>query len=130
MVLSLLTALGFLTVSDPGLGWVPLAGNVDITAYAGRFPVRIRDSSSLWILVDFTHPQSAEQQPYLSVRTREEYDCLTNRRRVGALYRHSGRMGRGSIVYESAGEPGSWIAVEPGTIFMRFRALACAGSEG
>jgi hypothetical protein len=119
-----------LTVVSTGAAaeWVAVgsSGNSTTTIYAD--PATIRKSGNMvkmWSLVDYKTPQGGVPKPYMSIRSRDEYDCNDERARGLSLTRHAGNMARGETVFKDS-HPEKWEPVPPNSVGEGLWKFACA----
>ena len=85
---------------------------------------RIGDTARIWVLVNYTTPQSGKGKKYRSVTNLTEVDCNQERVRLlqGTIF--SGKMGGGEIV-TSDNSASNWEYVQPGSLNELQRSIAC-----
>jgi hypothetical protein len=79
----------------------------------------------MWDLLDFKAVQARPYgTPYMSQKTRQEYDCKEERARILDVLRYSENMGRGEVARADS-DPDEWKSVRPGSMAAVLREFAC-----
>lgn len=86
---------------------------------------RVDSRVKMWVLFDYKTAQMIGNQPYLSERTQDEYDCEEEQFRMLGFSNHSEHMAAGRVVLRSS-LPGDWMRVEPGTANEVLWKFACS----
>ena len=85
---------------------------------------RSGNTVKMWSLTDLESAQVIDGQPYLSQKSRYEYDCMKNQVRLISISRHSGNMGAGNLI-ASDDDVGKWISIPPYSLFEYLWKIAC-----
>ncbi len=87
--------------------WTLIEFNDETMVYADvKTKQKLGNKVKMWILYDFIHPKisAAENQPYLSLVTLDEYDCVnaTKKLLVGSMYKENMQKGKniGTITFK------------------------------
>ena len=79
---------------------VKAVGKNEFTAYVDYISVRKSGNVvKIWEMYDHKMLQEDAGDKYLSVKSLEEYDCVSKRTRLISLSLFSGNMGQGNVVY-------------------------------
>ena len=112
--------------------WVDVGGKVEkgltvYTVYVDTDSIRRNgDTATLWALFDYMTIQSIVGGPWLSSKTRREYDCVEERVRLVGYMTFTGNMGSGEAVYSNSSQ-GAWEPIEPNSIDRKLWEVACSG---
>ena len=112
-----------LAISSAWAGWVQVAQNDSGDFYID--PETIRKDGNLvrvWQLTDF---KQRNKEGELSRRTRTEYDCKQERRRLLSLSTHSEPMAGGTTVANFTPDA-NWNEIPPGSVSEVFLKIVCA----
>ena len=129
-VCSLMTTLG-LVAGQVCAEWVDVAGkferNVPVyTVYVDTESIqRNREIVTLWALFDYGTIQSIVGGPWLSSKTRREYDCVEERVRLVGYMTFTGNMGSGEAVYTNSSQS-AWEPIAPDSVDRSLWAVACS----
>lgn len=107
--------------------WVKLGKSDDGTMTAYYDPDTIRHKEKfrkMWLLYDFTIPQTQGFYSYSSVLSQQEYDCAEERHRILAQTAYAGKMRSGSIAFTTSED--KWTPVPPGTFNQFALTLVCS----
>ena len=105
--------------------WTQVTENPDIKAYVDFNTIRRSGHMvKMWTLNDEKSRQTSPSGSYLSMRSRDEYDCSDERKRKLDLSVHVERMAGGSVLYTDS-TIGQWTSIAPGSIAARFFEAAC-----
>ena len=85
------------------------------------------DIVTLWALFDYMTIQSIVGGPWLSSKTRREYDCVEERVRLVGYMTFTGNMGSGEAVYSNSDQSG-WESLTPGSIDRKLWEFACSAN--
>jgi len=85
---------------------------------------RSGDTAAMWSLTDIATEEVIDGRPYLSQKSRYEYDCKDNHVRSTAISRYAGNMGMGNLI-ASDDHVGKWISVAPYSLFEYSLKIAC-----
>lgn len=127
---SLITILG-LCVGPVGAEWVDVAGKLEkgltvYTVYVDADSIqRKEDIVTLWALFDYMTIQSIVGGPWLSSKTRREYDCVEERVRLVGYMTFTGNMGSGEAVYSNSSQS-PWEPMAPDSIDRKLWEVACS----
>jgi hypothetical protein len=114
--------------------WVDVAGKLDrdlpiYTVYVDTESIRRdREIVTLWALFDYVTIQSIVGGPWLSSKTRREYDCVEKRVRLVGYMTFTGNMGSGEAVYTNSSQS-AWEPIAPDSIDKQLWVVACSRSE-
>ena len=128
---SLITLL-WLCVGPLYAEWVDVGGKVAkgltvYTVYVDTDSIRRRgDIVSLWAVFDYMSIQSIVGGPWLSSKTRREYDCVEERVRLLGYMTFSGNMGSGEAVYSNS-DQSTWQPMAPDSIDRKLWEVVCSG---
>ena len=127
---SLITIL-WLCVGPVCAEWVDVAGKLEkgrtvYTVYIDTDSIhRYGDIVTLWALFDYMTIQSIVGGPWLSSKTRREYDCVAERGRLVGYMTFTGNMGSGEAVYSNSSQ-GAWESMAPDSIDRKLWEVACS----
>lgn len=98
----------------------------DMTAYANPDTIRRKgEMVTMWILFDFKTTQTThDNQSYLSLKGKDQYDCDGERVRSLIVTDFSDHMGNGKAVLDAPFE-GKWRPVQQATIDHALWKVAC-----
>jgi hypothetical protein len=98
--------------SSAAAEWVKVSENETTTTYADPATIsKAGDLVKMWRLIDFRKAVSiASDQPFMSSKGQDEYDCKEEQSRILALSFHSENMGGGEVVHSEA-NPTRWEPV-------------------
>jgi hypothetical protein len=111
--------------------WVDVAGKLErdlpiYTVYVETESIRRnREIVTLWALFDYTTIQSIVGGPWLSSKTRREYDCVEERVRLLGYMTFTGNMGSGEAVYTNSTQS-AWEPIAPDSIDRHLWVVACS----
>lgn len=111
--------------------WVDVADKLEkgLTIYTVYIDIesiqRNGDIVTLWALFDYMTIQSIVGGPWLSSKTRREYDCVEERVRLVGYMTFTGNMGSGEAVYSNSSQSG-WESMPPDSIDRKLWAVACS----
>jgi len=95
------------------------------TSYVDKTTIRRSgDTATMWSLTDIVTPEAIDGRPYLSQKSRYEYDCKDNHVRSTATSRYTGNMGSGNLV-ASDDQVGQWMAAAPYSLLDYMLKVAC-----
>jgi hypothetical protein len=110
--------------------WVDVAGKLEkgltvYTVYVDTESIQRKgDIVTLWALFDYMTIQSIVGGPWLSSKTRREYDCVEDRVRLVGYMTFTGNMGSGEAVYSNSSQ-GAWEPMAPDSIDRKLWDVAC-----
>jgi len=82
--------------------------------------------AKMWVLDDYKEPQKTlDGKPFLSVRTREEYDCKNGKVRTHSVIAHADHMGKGVYVWGNNYPNDPWRLISRGSADEAYRKIAC-----
>jgi hypothetical protein len=82
--------------------------------------------AKMWVLDDYKVPQKTlDGKPFLSVRTREEYDCKKEKVRTHSVIAHADHMGKGVYVWGNNYPNDPWRQITRGSVDEAYRKIAC-----
>ena len=82
--------------------------------------------AKMWVLDDYKTPQKTlDGKPFLSVRTREEYDCKKEKVRTHSVIAHADHMGKGPYVWGNNYPTDPWRPISRGSVDEAYRKIAC-----
>jgi predicted RNA-binding protein len=112
--------------SSAAAEWVEIGANESATAYADFATIeKAGNMVKMWDLLDFKAVQARPYgTPYMSQKTRQEYDCKEERARILDVLRYSENMGRGEVARADS-DPDEWKSVRPGSTAAVLREFAC-----
>jgi hypothetical protein len=128
---SLITILWLLCVGPVCAEWVDVAGKREkgltvYTVYVDTESIqRNGDIVTLWALFDYMTIQSIVGGPWLSSKTRREYDCVEERGRLVGYMTFTGNMGSGEAVYSNSSQ-GAWEPMACDNIDRKLWEVACS----
>jgi len=105
--------------------WVAVGRAHTFTVYAN--PATVRRSGgkvTLWEIIDYNTAQMNDGEPYMSRKTKNEYDCKQKRFRILALSLHSENLGGGNVIWSDP-DPDKWTPVAPGRVGEASWKFAC-----
>lgn len=111
--------------------WVDIADKLEkgltiYTVYVDTESIqRNGDIVTLWALFDYVTIQSIVGGPWLSSKTRREYDCVEARVRLVGYMTFTGNMGSGEAVYSNSSQ-GAWEPISPDSIDRKLWDVACS----
>jgi surface-adhesin protein E len=112
--------------------WVNVGGKVEkgltvYTAYVDTESIRRKGNFvTLWTLFDYMTIQSIVGGPWLSSKTRRQYDCVEERVQLLGYMTFTGNMGSGEAVYSNS-EQSTWEPMAPDSIDRKLWEIACSG---
>lgn len=87
---------------------------------------KIDHFAKMWVLDDYKAPQrTLDGKPFLSVRTREEYDCKKEKVRTHSVIAHADHMGKGPYVWGNNYPTDPWRPISRGSVDEAYRKIAC-----
>ncbi len=94
--------------------WVEIGVNGKTTQYVDSSSIRAKGNTmTAWTLIDAKTPDRIDQdEPHLSTKVQEEYNCPEEQFRVLAVSTHSKNMGQGRVIKFNI-NPTPWVAVPP-----------------
>ena len=108
--------------------WTEVSGNDDvgITAYADFGTIKRKGNKvKMWSLLDLKTVQEVAGKKYLSVMSRNEYDCEEETSRMLDFYEYSGNMRNGEIVWSSTNIKKETVSIIPESIDEGTFNIAC-----
>lgn len=111
--------------------WVNIDGKVEngriiYTVYLDTDSIRRTGNIvTLWALYDYIAIQSIVGGPWLSSKTRRQYECVEERVRLLGYMTFTGNMGSGEAVYSNSDQSG-WESLTPGSIDRKLWEFACS----
>ena len=112
--------------------WVDVGGKAEngLTVYTVYIDTesihRNGDIVTLWALFDYRTIQSIVGGPWLSSKTRREYDCVKEQARLVGYMTFTGNMGSGEAVYSNSTQ-GAWEPIAAESIDRKVWDVACSG---
>jgi len=112
--------------------WVNVGGKVErgltvYTAYVDTESIRRKGNIvTLWALFDYMTIQSIVGGPWLSSKTRRQYDCVEERVQLLGYMTFTGNMGSGEAAYSNS-EQSPWEPMAPDSIDRKLWEIACSG---
>jgi hypothetical protein len=112
--------------------WVDVGGKVEkgltvYTVYVDTESIhRNGDIVTLWALFDYMTIQSIVGGPWLSSKTRREYDCVEEKVRLIGYMTFTGNMGSGEAVYTNSNQS-AWEPMAADSIDRKLWDVACRG---
>lgn len=110
--------------------WVNVGGKSErgLTVYSAYLDIdsihRKGSVVSLWALFDYMTIQSIVGGPWLSSKTRRQYDCVEEMVQLLGYMTFTGNMGSGEAVYSNA-EQSRWEPIAPDSIDQKVWDLVC-----
>ena len=106
--------------------WKRVGESSNFTTYVDLSTIRRSGNmAKMWTLYDMNAPTASPSGAiFLSMRSRDEYDCSDERRRGLDMSTHTERMGGGSTVDMSSAAR-QWASIPPGSIIETFFKVAC-----
>src|SRR4030095_8105526 len=126
---SLITIL-WLCVRPVCAEWVDVAGKLEkgltvYTVYVDTESIhRNGNIVTLWALFDYMTIQSIVGGPWLSSKTRRQYDCLEETVQLLGYMTFTGNMGSGEAVYSNS-EQSRWEHIAPESIDQKVWDIVC-----
>ena len=106
--------------------WTEVGGNDVITAYADFGTIKRKGNKvKMWSLLDLKTVQEVAGKKYLSVMSRNEYDCEEETSRRLDFYEYSGNMRNGEIVWSSTNIKKETVSIIPESIEEGTFNIAC-----
>ena len=111
--------------------WVDVGGRLEkglsvYTVYVDTDSIQRRGNIvTLWALFDYLTIQSIVGGPWLSSKTRREYDCVEERVRLVGYMTFTGNMGSGEAVYSNSSQ-GAWEPMAPDSNDRKLWEVACS----
>jgi tetratricopeptide (TPR) repeat protein len=96
-------------------GWVIVGSDKTNTQYANPSTIRRKGNIvTMWDLLDYNKARVLNKsiKPFMSMKNQEEYDCEEERMRTLSSSLHSGKMGKGNVVFSDS-DPSQWISIPP-----------------
>lgn len=118
---TLLLAL-LLATSSAQAGWVLVVQNDDIDFYID--PETIRKDGNLVRVWEIQDLKQRDKGGRLSLRSRNEYDCVQERYRFLSISTHSEPMAGGKTLFSTT-ESGNWRDTPPGTFASSIQKIVC-----
>jgi hypothetical protein len=82
--------------------------------------------AKMTVLDDYKVPQKTlDGKPFLSVRTREEYDCKKEKVRTHSVIAHADHMGKGVYVWGNNYPNDPWRTISRGSLDETYWKIAC-----
>jgi len=82
--------------------------------------------AKMWVLDDYKVSQKTlDGKPFLSTRTREEYDCKKGKVRTYSVIAHAEHMGKGVYVWGNNYPNDPWRPISPGSTEESYLKIAC-----
>src|SRR5215831_8695194 len=112
--------------------WLDVGGKAEkgltvYTVYVDTDSIsRKGDIVTLWALFDYMSIQSIVGGPWLSSKTRREYDCARERVRLLGYMTFTGNMGSGEAVFSNS-DQSAWEPLAPESIDRKLWDIACNG---
>ena len=109
--------------------WTEVGGNDDvgITAYADFGTIKRKGNKvKMWSLLDLKTVQEVAGKKYLSVMSRNEYDCEEETSRMLDFYEYSGNMRNGEIVWSSTNIKKETVSIMPESVDESLFKIACS----
>jgi hypothetical protein len=104
---------------------VRVDGEKEFTAYVDYTNIRkFGTKVKIWEIYDYKILQEDDGDKYMSVKSYEEYDCVSKRTRLLSLSLFSGNMGQGNVVY-SENIVNSWQPVVQSNVGESMWKAAC-----
>jgi hypothetical protein len=103
-------------------------GKNGVTVYVNPDTIRRKvEMVTMWVLFDFNMANTiGDNQSYLSLKEKIEYDCDGERGRILTLTHFSDHMGTGKVVYIDADEhKAKWQPVQPDSFNHTLWKVAC-----
>lgn len=111
--------------------WVNVGGKVEkgLTVYSAYVNTdsihRKGNVVTLWALFDYRTIQSIVGGPWLSSKTRRQYDCVEERVQLLGYMTFTGNMGSGEAVYSNS-EQSRWEPIAPDSIDRKLWDIVCS----
>jgi hypothetical protein len=121
----LMIALG-LTCGSAMAEWTALTFSEQIVVYVDKATIRKSGNmSKIWILIDSkTSGLSIMGKPYLSIKSRNEFDCNEEKSRILSYTYLSKHMGYGEVITTNS-NPQEWREIDPESVERDMFNLAC-----
>jgi hypothetical protein len=105
--------------------WTQVAESSSFKSYVDLSTIRRSGNMvKMWSLYDEKSPRAMNSGTYLSLRSRDEYDCSEERVRGLDMSTHSERMGGGATLMTDS-TLGQWKSIAPGSYGDAFLKAAC-----
>lgn len=96
------------------------------TAYVNTDSIRRKGNVvTLWALFDYMTIQSIVGGPWLSSKTRRQYDCVEEKVQLLGYMTFTGNMGSGEAVYSNS-EQSRWEPIAPDSIDRKLWDIVCS----
>ena len=111
--------------------WVNVSSKAEIgltvyTAYVNTDSIRRKGNVvTLWALFDYMTIQSIVGGPWLSSKTRRQYDCVEEKVQLLGYMTFTGNMGSGEAVYSNS-EQSRWEPIAPDSIDRKLWDIVCS----
>ncbi len=119
---TLLLPLLLLVTGSAWAGWEKISTTADL--YID--PATIRKDGNLrkmWSIRDF---KQRDKEGAMSIRTRIEYDCKDERRKILTISTHTEPMAGGTTIESYGEDPKGWVEIPPGSTDEIMLKIACA----
>ena len=119
--------LVFVMIASPAwAGWEHVAGNIDGVRFLIDYETIRKDGNNVkfWQLVNYPKPETIGEVTYLSTRSRQEYDCKQEQRRVLTLTAFDNLNAGGKAVAKEE-EPEKWSEIPPKTVVWEIMKKVC-----
>ena len=106
--------------------WQKIGINGGNTQYVDSSPIREdRNMVKAWTLIDSETPNRVgTDEPHLSMKIQEEYDCKKEQFRVLSSSTHTSNMGQGRVITYSI-TPTEWVGIPPDSFAALKSKLLC-----
>jgi hypothetical protein len=106
--------------------WVQIGTHENAIFYADPSTIRrAGDTVSVRSVWDFVKAEMDGDNPFMSVKRNDEFDCAKKAIRQLEVYGYAGAMGQGKQVW-GAVTPDNWASVKPGGTFELTMNFACS----
>lgn len=111
--------------------WVNIDGKIEngLTVYTVYLDAdsirRTGNTVTVWVLYDYIAIQSIVGGPWLSSKTRRQYECVEQRVRLLGYMTFTGNMGSGEAVYSNSDQSG-WEPLAPASIDRKLWEFVCS----
>ena len=114
-----------LIASPAWAGWEHAVQDVDGTRYLIDYQTIRKDGNivKFWQLANYPKPETLGEVKYLSARSRQEYDCKQEQKRVLTITAFDKSNADGQAVIKE--EIGGWEEIPPGTVARTIMEKVC-----
>ena len=121
-----LLVLLMLITSSAWAGWEHVVQDEDGAKFLIDYQTIRKDGSKVkfWQLVNYPKPETFGEVNYLSTRSRQEYDCKQERKRIVAFTAFETWNANGKNIF-TLDETGKWTEIPPETVVWEIMKKVC-----